>query len=39
MATHRDTMLAETDWLATHLDDPGLRVVDIRGSIKPPSAC
>jgi len=38
MATHRDTMLAETDWLATHLDDPGLRVVDIRGSIKPPTA-
>jgi thiosulfate/3-mercaptopyruvate sulfurtransferase len=31
-------MLAETDWLRTHLDDPGLRVVDIRGSIKPPTA-
>jgi len=38
MATPRDTMLAETDWLAARLDDPGLRVVDIRGSIKPPTA-
>ena len=34
MTTPRDTMLAETDWLAAHLGDPGLRVVDIRGSIK-----
>ena len=26
--------LATTDWLAEHLDDPGLRVVDIRGYVK-----
>ncbi len=38
MATPRDAMLAETDWLGAHLDDPSLRIVDIRGSIKPPTA-
>jgi thiosulfate/3-mercaptopyruvate sulfurtransferase len=38
MTTHRDAMLAETDWLAAHLGDPGLRIVDIRGTIRPPSA-
>lgn len=26
--------LVKTDWLAEHLDDPGLRVVDIRGYVK-----
>ncbi len=38
MTTNRDAMLAETDWLAAHLGDPGLRIVDIRGTIRPPSA-
>lgn len=38
MTTARERLLAETDWLAAHLDDPGLRIVDIRGSIRPPSA-
>jgi thiosulfate/3-mercaptopyruvate sulfurtransferase len=38
MATPRDTLLAGTDWLAARLDDPGIRIVDIRGTIKPPSA-
>ena len=38
MTTPRDAMLAETDWLAAHLGDPGLRIVDIRGTIKPPGA-
>jgi len=31
-------LLVETDWLAGRLDDPGIRVVDIRGIIKPASA-
>jgi thiosulfate/3-mercaptopyruvate sulfurtransferase len=30
--------LAETAWLAEHLGEPGLCIVDIRGSIKPPTA-
>jgi len=34
----RDSLLVETDWLAARLDDPRLRVVDIRGIIKPPDA-
>lgn len=34
----RVSLLVETSWLAEHLDDPGLAVVDIRGSIKPPTA-
>ena len=38
MAGLRDSLLAETDWLAAHLDDPRVRVVDIRGSIRPPTA-
>jgi thiosulfate/3-mercaptopyruvate sulfurtransferase len=38
MTTPRDALLATTDWLAAHLDDPQVRIVDIRGSIKPPSA-
>lgn len=38
MTTPRDAILAETGWLAAHLGDPGLRLVDIRGTIKPPSA-
>jgi thiosulfate/3-mercaptopyruvate sulfurtransferase len=36
MRARRDSLLVETDWLATRLDDPRLRVVDIRGIIKPP---
>jgi len=32
----RDTLLVETDWLARHLADPRVRIVDIRGIIKPP---
>ncbi len=28
-------LLVETDWLAAHLDDPGIRIVDIRGLVKP----
>jgi len=34
----RAALLAETSWLADHLGDPGLAVVDIRGSIKPATA-
>ncbi len=38
MPARRDLLLVETDWLAVRLDDPRLRVVDIRGIIKPPDA-
>lgn len=31
----RDELLAETGWLADHLNDPSVRIVDIRGIIKP----
>ena len=31
-------MLAETDWLVKHLNDPSIRIVDIRGIIRPPDA-
>lgn len=34
----RATLLVETSWLADHLVDPRLVVVDVRGSIKPPTA-
>ncbi|MBI4611218.1 MAG: sulfurtransferase [Candidatus Rokubacteria bacterium] len=34
----RESLLVETDWLAARLGDPALRVVDIRGVIKPPNA-
>lgn len=34
----RDSLLVETEWLADHLNDPRLRIVDIRGIIKPPDA-
>ena len=30
--------LVESDWLASHLSDPDLRIVDIRGLIWPPDA-
>jgi len=36
MRARRESLLVETDWLATRRDDPLLRVVDIRGIIKPP---
>jgi len=28
--------LVDTDWLAAHLDDPAVRIVDIRGKVLPP---
>ncbi len=31
-------LLAETGWLAEHLADPSIRIVDIGGIIKPPDA-
>jgi thiosulfate/3-mercaptopyruvate sulfurtransferase len=31
---HRSTHLVETDWLAAHLEDPGVRVVDMRGYVR-----
>ena len=34
----RAALLAETDWLAEHLTDPSIRIVDIRGIIKPVDA-
>lgn len=34
--SRRELLLAETEWLAEHLDDPAIRIVDIRGIIKPP---
>ena len=34
----RTNLLAETDWLAEHLTDPSIRIVDIRGIIRPPDA-
>lgn len=30
--------LVETDWLAAHLDHPRLRIVDMRGTVLPPTA-
>src|ERR671932_788294 len=30
----RARLLAETEWLAVHLDDPQVRVVDMRGSVR-----
>jgi thiosulfate/3-mercaptopyruvate sulfurtransferase len=32
------SLLAETAWLASHLEDPKVSIVDIRGAIKPPTA-
>jgi thiosulfate/3-mercaptopyruvate sulfurtransferase len=34
----RASLLAETAWLAEHLNEPGLCIVDIRGAIKPATA-
>ena len=36
--TARTRLLAETEWLAERLADPSLRIVDIRGIIRPPDA-
>jgi thiosulfate/3-mercaptopyruvate sulfurtransferase len=33
-----DAYLVDTDWLASHLRDPDLRIIDIRGTIRPPDA-
>jgi thiosulfate/3-mercaptopyruvate sulfurtransferase len=33
-----DGPLVSTDWLAAHLDDPRVRVVDMRGKVLPPTA-
>ena len=30
--------LVESDWLASQMSDPDLRIVDIRGLIRPPDA-
>ncbi len=38
MPDARDAHLARTDWLAEHLEDPAIRIVDIRGTIQPPTA-
>ena len=34
--SHRERLLVETAWLAEHLEDPTLRIVDIRGEIRSP---
>lgn len=34
MAPERNHFLVETDWLAEHLDDPQLRIVDMRGYVR-----
>jgi thiosulfate/3-mercaptopyruvate sulfurtransferase len=31
-------VLVSTDWLAAHLGDPHVRVVDVRGSVRPPGS-
>lgn len=38
MSDPRETILVETDWLADRLTDPAIRIVDIRGTIRPPDA-
>lgn len=32
--THRDEILVTTNWLAQHLDDPNVRIVDMRGFVR-----
>jgi thiosulfate/3-mercaptopyruvate sulfurtransferase len=34
----RDEGLVSTEWLAARLGDPGVRIVDIRGLVRPPGA-
>jgi len=36
--SRRDEYFVSTEWLAEHLHDPAVRVVDIRGVIRPPDA-
>ena len=31
-----DGAVVSTEWLATHLESPALRVVDVRGKVLPP---
>nr|WTB32616.1 sulfurtransferase [Streptomyces sp. NBC_00830] len=33
--SNRSDFLVETDWLQAHLDDPNIRIVDIRGAVPP----
>jgi thiosulfate/3-mercaptopyruvate sulfurtransferase len=33
-----ESVIVSTDWLEAHLEDPALRVVDIRGSVRPPGS-
>jgi thiosulfate/3-mercaptopyruvate sulfurtransferase len=37
-AARRDAFLVDTPWLADRLGDPAIRLVDIRGVIRPPEA-
>ena len=34
MVDNRDQFLVETSWLAEHLHDPDIRIVDLRGYVK-----
>lgn len=36
--SRRDEFLVDTEWLAARLGDPAIRIVDIRGVIRPPDA-
>lgn len=36
--TNRERWLAEPDWLAEHLDDPSIRIVDMRGVVRTTTA-
>ena len=36
--SRREEFLVDTEWLAAHLDDPAIRLVDMRGVIRPPDA-
>ncbi|MGH7269143.1 MAG: sulfurtransferase, partial [Polyangiaceae bacterium] len=36
LAGHRESTLVSTEWLAARLDDPSIRIVDIRGKVLPP---
>ena len=38
LSSPRTRLLVESGWLAEHLGDPSLRIVDIRGIIRPPDA-
>jgi thiosulfate/3-mercaptopyruvate sulfurtransferase len=36
--SRREAFLVDTEWLAQRLSDPAIRIVDIRGVIRPPTA-